>query len=209
MRVAHAPGLPGTFSPPPRVNDPDMHHGTCVAHVPWCMPGSLTSGFLWSRRRGKRSRHSRRMRNPQFYVSGERPIANALGLRLSSIHPSTCFCWCSLIAVAWPSQLMKSFKWPRFSWLCDEHLTMEYHQIAKFMGPTWGPPGSCRPRIDPILAPWTLLSGQLHVLIHWNIGTLYVDRSVSFCDQVCSLFGTESLPEAMLILVSTGPRINR
>ena len=25
--------------------------------------------------RGKRSRHSRRMRNPQFYVSGKRPIA--------------------------------------------------------------------------------------------------------------------------------------
>ena len=26
--------------------------------------------------RGKRSRHSRRMRNPQFYVSGKRPIAH-------------------------------------------------------------------------------------------------------------------------------------
>ena len=23
-----------------------MHHGTCVTHVPWCMPGSLTRGFL-------------------------------------------------------------------------------------------------------------------------------------------------------------------
>ena len=32
-------------------------------------------------------------------------------------------------------------------------------QIAKFMGPTWGPPGSCRPQIGPMLAPWTLLSG--------------------------------------------------
>ena len=50
---AHAPGMPGTFSPPPRVSDPDMHHGTCVTHVPWCMPGSLTSSFLWSRRQGK------------------------------------------------------------------------------------------------------------------------------------------------------------
>ena len=50
---AHAPGMPGTFSPPPRVSDPDMHHGMCVTHVPWRMPGSLTSGFLWSRRRGK------------------------------------------------------------------------------------------------------------------------------------------------------------
>ena len=45
--------MPGTFSPQPRVSDPDMHHGTCVTHVPWCMPGSLTSSFLWSRWRGK------------------------------------------------------------------------------------------------------------------------------------------------------------
>ena len=50
---AHALGMPGTFSPPWRVSDPDMHHGTCVTHVPWCMPGSLTSSFLWSRRRGE------------------------------------------------------------------------------------------------------------------------------------------------------------
>ena len=49
----HAPGMPGTFSPPPRVSDPDMHHCTCVTHVPWCMPGSLTSGFLWSQRQGE------------------------------------------------------------------------------------------------------------------------------------------------------------
>ena len=40
-----------------------------------CMPGSLTSGFLWSQWRGKRSRHSRRMRNSQFYVFDKRPIA--------------------------------------------------------------------------------------------------------------------------------------
>ena len=74
LRVVHAPGMPGTFSPPPRASDPDMHHGTCVTHVPWCMPGSLTSGLLWSQWWGKRSRHSRRMRNPQFYASGKRPM---------------------------------------------------------------------------------------------------------------------------------------
>ena len=77
LRVAHAPGMPGTFSPPAWVNDPDMHHGTCVTHVPWCMPGSLTCGFLWSWCREKPSRHSRRMRNPQFYVSGKRPMRKA------------------------------------------------------------------------------------------------------------------------------------
>ena len=45
-----------------------------VTHVPWCMPGSLTRGFLWSRWRGKYSRHSRRMHNPQFHVSGKGPL---------------------------------------------------------------------------------------------------------------------------------------
>ena len=50
---AHASGMPGTISPSSQVSDPDMHHGTCVTHVPWCMPGSLTSSFLWNRRRGK------------------------------------------------------------------------------------------------------------------------------------------------------------
>ena len=74
LRVAHAPGMPGTISPPPRVSDPDMHHGTCVTHVPWCMPGSLTSCFLWSRCQGKRSRHPWRIRNPQFCVSGKRTM---------------------------------------------------------------------------------------------------------------------------------------
>ena len=30
------------FQRKPLVNDPGMHHGTCVTHVPWCMSGSLT-----------------------------------------------------------------------------------------------------------------------------------------------------------------------
>ena len=30
------------FQRKPLVSDPDMHHGTCVTHVPWCMSGSLT-----------------------------------------------------------------------------------------------------------------------------------------------------------------------
>ena len=38
------------------------------------MPGSLISGFLWNWWRRKCSRHSRRMHNPQFYISGKRPI---------------------------------------------------------------------------------------------------------------------------------------
>ena len=49
LRVAHAPGMSGTFSchrlqRKPLVSDPGMHHGTCVTHVPWCMSGSLSGG---------------------------------------------------------------------------------------------------------------------------------------------------------------------
>ena len=31
--------------------------------------------------------------------------------------------------------------------------------IARFMGPTWGPPGADRIQVGPMLAPWTLLCG--------------------------------------------------
>ena len=42
-------GIPGTFSRrrlqrKPLVSDPGIHHGTCVTHMPWCLPGSLTRG---------------------------------------------------------------------------------------------------------------------------------------------------------------------
>ena len=53
---------------------PDTGNTGNVTHMPWCMSGALISGFLWSRWRGKHTRPSRRMRNPQFYVSGKRPI---------------------------------------------------------------------------------------------------------------------------------------
>ena len=34
LRVAYAPGMPGTFSTPLPVSDSDMQHDTCVTHVP-------------------------------------------------------------------------------------------------------------------------------------------------------------------------------
>ena len=77
LRVAHVPGMPGTFFPPPWVSYPDMRHGTRVTHMPWCMMGSITSGLVWSRWRGKRSRHSRRMRNPQFSLFCKRPMTRS------------------------------------------------------------------------------------------------------------------------------------
>ena len=45
--------------------------------------------------------------------------------------------------------------WPP-AFHCREQYTS---QIAKFMGPSWGPPGFCRPQMGPMLAPWILQSG--------------------------------------------------
>ena len=100
MRVVHTPGMPGTFSSPPRVSDADMHHGTCKAHVPWWMSGSLTRGFFWSQWEGKRSRHSRRMREPRFYVSGKRPIKwknhyPRCWPVTGTLTKTRCFLWCA------------------------------------------------------------------------------------------------------------------
>ena len=35
--------------------------------------------------------------------------------------------------------------------------------ITRFMGPTWGPSGADRTQVGPMLAPWTLLSGCVHL----------------------------------------------
>ena len=48
----------------PLVKDSDMHHGTCVTHVPWCMSGSLTCGG------GKTFPAFSAHAHPQFYASG-------------------------------------------------------------------------------------------------------------------------------------------
>ena len=57
-------------SPPSRVSNLNVHHGTCLTHVPRCILGSLTSDFLWSRWRGKRSRHSRCIHSVTYLVRG-------------------------------------------------------------------------------------------------------------------------------------------
>ena len=74
MCVAHGPGMPGTFSPPPASMENaslwSRHTSRHVRYARAVMHAGIS--ILWGR--GKRSRHSRRMRNPKFYVSGKRPI---------------------------------------------------------------------------------------------------------------------------------------
>ena len=135
LRVTHAQGTPGTFSLPAQVTDPDMHHGTCVTHVPWCMLGSLTSGFLWSRWWGKRSRHSWCMRNPQFSVSGKRPIASGNDCHLYIECHYLNQCW---HIIHWAKILLfimkKSFKsWPKWRGLPSLVQIMACHQF--YSGP--------------------------------------------------------------------------
>ena len=70
LRVAHAPGMPGVFSPPRNSKETTssrsrhasrhVRYSRAVTHV----------GIANPRWRGKHSRHSRRMRNSQFHVSG-------------------------------------------------------------------------------------------------------------------------------------------
>ena len=77
------------FQRKPVGSGPGMHHGTCVTHVPWCMSGSLNRGGG-----GKRSPHSRRMRNSQFYISGKRPIEKLWSVLLDRPE-SSCRKWFS------------------------------------------------------------------------------------------------------------------
>ena len=44
-----------------------------------------------------------------------------------------------------------------------------YTSYNTFMGPPWDPPGSCRPQVGPMLAPWTLLSGILPFALHLDM----------------------------------------
>ena len=67
-----------------------------------------------------------------------------------------------------PYKVIKSYNWQSHDCLIFvmeipipvKSIDIETAQIAKFVGPTWGPPGSCWPQMGPILAPWTLLSGR-------------------------------------------------
>ena len=74
LRVAHAPGMPGKFSPPPTSKETASKR---FRHTPRHVREARTVlhvGIANLRWREKRSRDSQRMRNPQFYVSGKRPM---------------------------------------------------------------------------------------------------------------------------------------
>ena len=93
------------------------------------MSGSLTSSFLLSRLRGKRSRHSRRMRKQQRYVSGKRPI----DLPYSGRSYSNTIVWnpiliqsaISLYIMVWPNIKDIANSYERSRWDIDQILNSE------------------------------------------------------------------------------------
>ena len=97
--------MPAMNSTPQWVSDPDMHHVTRVTHVPWCMPGSLTRGLFWNQWRGKRSRISRRVHKPQFYVSDKRSmLMESVHMEHMELHdkePHIMFWWYHLCYYMW------------------------------------------------------------------------------------------------------------
>ena len=56
-----------------------------------------------------------------------------------------------------------------------QHYCKSSHRTPS-MGPTWGPPGSCRPHMGPMLAPRTLLLGSVPVHLDLNWGCLFFKR---------------------------------
>ena len=55
---------------------------------------------------------------------------------------------------------------------------------SKVHGANMGPPGSCRPQMGPMLAPWTLLSGSVWFWLGHNIDGLGQDWSNSTAPAV-------------------------
>ena len=81
----------------------------------------------------------------------------------------------------------------------DTRYVMMPYKIARFMGPTWGPPRSCRPQMGPMLAPCTLLSGIPFSIImagtqHWinfevTKDASYLTLKGDLWDNFSELFG--------------------
>ena len=53
-------------------------------------------------------------------------------------------------------------------------------QITKFMGPTWGPPGSCRPHVGPTLAPGTFIRYVKYISVAWKYWCEIWDHPMKF-----------------------------
>ena len=86
--------MPGTFSPTPTSKETTIKRSRHASrHV---RPARAVMHVGIANPRGKHFRHSQRMHNPQFYVSGKMPMETILALlgicagktRVTRIHPA-------------------------------------------------------------------------------------------------------------------------
>ena len=57
------------------------------------------------------------------------------------------------------------------TWRTAQRLLCVSSLIARFMGPTWGPSGTDKTQVGPMLAPWTLLSKLVCPQKQWACGS--------------------------------------
>ena len=112
---------------------------------------------------------------PRFHDANHGKISYSVK---NSVQIRSQFCTChdswAVMACAklWPDWIMKiKFKiqnvftrfhlWAHKAFMEWIRVCKQASQIARFMGSTWGPPGSYRPQMGAMLAPWTLLSGMV------------------------------------------------
>ena len=82
--------------------------------------------------------------------------------------------------------------------ICTEYwqrwfiVNMNNDPDSKIYGANMGPPGSCRPQMGPMVAPWTLLSGDgcfQAASMFWNSSGQDVSPSSRACFRRLPLFG--------------------
>ena len=74
---------------------------------------------------------------------------------ISPCVPQLCF-FCNICSFYLTLLIMLHWLQVHLQVMCSLHCGYRppSPKIARFMGPTWGPPGSCRPQMGPMLAPW-------------------------------------------------------
>ena len=60
------------------------------------------------------------------------------------------------------------------------NLSSSATHIARFMGPTWDPPGADRTQAGSMWATWTLLSGNAQILIGNNVMQPYLNMKTNY-----------------------------
>ena len=89
LLVAHAPGMPGTISPPPtsmEIASNRFWYASCFLRDARAV---MLVGIANPRWQGIRSRLSRRMNNPPIYVSGKRPMRRRYDIKNNTYNTQT------------------------------------------------------------------------------------------------------------------------